>query len=260
MTQAMKDSFQLTYFPLNVEAKGFVSALELGISSLFRPCVCFDEGGARPALPSVETVEEDPVRNDPSSTSISVINHKLLRAARAGRVDSINAMLELGADIETRRPLALSLSLRNLQEGSRPRGSLRSEGTLSMKRGAAPTDHSERAEGLTALMCAAQGGYQEACSALVSSGACVNASDETGMTPLHYAATSASHATYAVLAAYGADVKARDDRGHLAVDCVPSAKLLSAEERREWQSVSRGLGGTGTLWSRLRSSGRRHSA
>lgn len=100
------------------------------------------------------------------------------------------------------------------------------EGTVSalLVLGADPNVH-ERDDGLTALHLAAESGNADACRALLTAHANVNAVDEFGRTALHLAVLSGRHDAARVLLDAGADL-------NVAADCVrfPRSKHQTALE------------------------------
>mmetsp|Transcript_72081 Transcript_72081/g.172029 ORF Transcript_72081/g.172029 Transcript_72081/m.172029 type:complete len:210 (-) Transcript_72081:107-736(-) len=96
-------------------------------------------------------------------------NHQLLTAARNGDVETIKALVQNGANLETRRPFCISPQ--------------------------APVDGRQGREslGMTPLMLSAQGGYLEATRILINAKADVNAEEEDGLRPLHFAAKAANY-------------------------------------------------------------------
>jgi len=158
--------------------------------------------------------------------STALTNHKLLKAARDGDTEGIMKMLGKGAYIETRRPFVMTPE------------------SVSTSDSAIVT----RGTGMTPLMYAAQGGYEQACSLLLEKGACANSQDEDGTRPLHFAASSGNkrgtgdcaggnprslEACKSLLAG-GAEPDARDDDGLKAIDHVSRSELSTPAERRLW--------------------------
>jgi len=94
-----------------------------------------------------------------------------------------------------------------------------------------------RGEGLTPLMCAAQGGYEDACRVLLRCKACVDVEDEDGMRPLHYAAAAGWPEVCKVLIAGGADPQAEDDDGMKALEHVPPEDMMTSAEKNLWQCI-----------------------
>mmetsp|Transcript_113132 Transcript_113132/g.225279 ORF Transcript_113132/g.225279 Transcript_113132/m.225279 type:complete len:203 (+) Transcript_113132:34-642(+) len=144
--------------------------------------------------------------------STALTNHKLLKAARDGDTEGIMKMLGKGAYIETRRPFVMTPE------------------SVSTSDSAIVT----RGTGMTPLMYAAQGGYEQACSLLLEKGACANSQDEDGTRPLHFAASSGSLEACKSLLAGGAEPDARDDDGLKAIDHVSRSELSTPAERRLW--------------------------
>jgi len=147
--------------------------------------------------------------------TLPLLNHKLLKAAQDGDLDTLKLALRKGACIETRRPFVMSPEAMTMKE-------------LTV---------TSRGTGMTPLMYAAQGGYAQACEALLAQGACANAEDEDGTKPLHFAAGAGSLETCQVLLQGGAEVTARDDEGHGALEHVPAHEMATPAERKLWTSM-----------------------
>lgn len=151
------------------------------------------------------------------SSSQAMINHNLLKASRDGDLGGMMSAIKGGAYVETRRPFVMM-----------------TESCLPNSRLAIAED---RGVGMTPLMYAAQAGYAEACSLLLSKGASVNAEDEDGLKPLHFAASSGCPQTCSVLLQRGADAAALDDEGFTALDYVPASYASNEADRRQWEQL-----------------------
>lgn len=97
-----------------------------------------------------------------------MVNHDLLRAARAGDVAGLTAALEKGAWTETRRPLVMK--------------------PQKTPDGGAADQEDEANIGMTALMFSAKEGKTECLRRLLLAGAEIDAIEEDGWTSLHFAA------------------------------------------------------------------------
>jgi ankyrin repeat protein len=80
-----------------------------------------------------------------------------------------------------------------------------------------PTDTIEPAQPVESLHEAAAAGDIQQIKSLISAGADVNAKDDKGSTPLHYAVILANKDVIELLIAGGADVNVKDDQGHTAL-------------------------------------------
>merc|ERR1712147_569364 len=97
-----------------------------------------------------------------------MINHLLLRATKEGNEEDLEAALAKGAFLETRRPFLMT-----------PESSAEQDTILVL-----------RGVGLTPLMYASQAGYTHIVLRLIKAGAEVNAEEEDGLRPLHFAASA----------------------------------------------------------------------
>lgn len=143
--------------------------------------------------------------------SHAMMNHLLLKAAQEGCVEAILACIDRGANVETRRPFAMSPDA-----------------------GVSPD---EACRGLTPLMYAAQNGNYDACKVLLELFADANAEDEDGMRPLHFAAAAGSMALCGLLLDYKADIHAQDVEGRVAFDMLPLEDVLTRREVQAWREV-----------------------
>ena len=75
-------------------------------------------------------------------------------------------------------------------------------------------------DGWTPLHWATHKGHREITELLLAKGADVNAKDESGMTPLHYAADYGHEEIVELLISKGADVNAKDNDGKTPLDLV----------------------------------------
>mmetsp|Transcript_1841 Transcript_1841/g.3980 ORF Transcript_1841/g.3980 Transcript_1841/m.3980 type:complete len:195 (-) Transcript_1841:76-660(-) len=150
--------------------------------------------------------------------SPATINQGLLNATRAGSVEKMQQWIDMGADVETRRPWVMSMFRVGLDK-------------LPLE------DVGRRCEGMTPLMLAAANGDMQACTLLLTHDACVNVVDEDGMTPLHFAATAGCYDTCRLLLALGARRDALDDEGACALHCVPREQMLQPDSRRRWEAL-----------------------
>uniref|UniRef100_A0A7S4SZU7 Uncharacterized protein n=1 Tax=Alexandrium monilatum TaxID=311494 RepID=A0A7S4SZU7_9DINO len=149
--------------------------------------------------------------------SQALVNHKLLKAAREGSIPLIRTALEAGASLETRRPFVMTLDTA----------------------AATPTDPSNQTcgIGLTPLMVASEEGYTAAVEFLIMKRASVNAEDEDGMRPLHFAAFAGCPETCRALIRGGADPHAADIDGRSAMDHVPPQSAATPAERTRWRVI-----------------------
>mmetsp|Transcript_146704 Transcript_146704/g.365830 ORF Transcript_146704/g.365830 Transcript_146704/m.365830 type:complete len:260 (-) Transcript_146704:189-968(-) len=107
-----------------------------------------------------------------------LLNHELLQYARQGNVKGVSTALERGAWTETRRPLVMKPQKPEAQGGAPPGGKT-----------AGKDKQIEQPDiGMTALMFASQTGSAECVRRLLWAGAEVNAIEEDGWSPLHFAA------------------------------------------------------------------------
>lgn len=143
--------------------------------------------------------------------SHALVNHRLLRASQDGNVEQVQVCIQNGANLETRRPFAMSPD-------------------TGIELGAGNP-------GLTPLMYAAQNSSTDACEVLLLARACVNSKDEDAMRPLHFAACAGSRATCMLLLAQRADASAKDMDGRTAYDLLPTSELATALERKCWGAL-----------------------
>ena len=91
---------------------------------------------------------------------------------------------------------------------------------------AAGTDVNAKNEwGGTPLHYATFGGHKEVVELLIAKGADVNAKDGVGETPLHWAAKEGNKEVVELLIAKGADVNAKDDVGDTPVDWTDNKEI-----------------------------------
>eukprot|EP00930_Biecheleria_cincta_P001309 TRINITY_DN102441_c0_g1_i1.p1 TRINITY_DN102441_c0_g1~~TRINITY_DN102441_c0_g1_i1.p1 ORF type:complete len:229 (-),score=37.96 TRINITY_DN102441_c0_g1_i1:34-693(-) len=143
-------------------------------------------------------------------------SHKLLVAARDGDEVSIRHWLMEGAHIEKRRPFVMATT-----HGS----------------SVLPKEDGLRAQGLSALMYAAQGGYEGCCRALLEFRANPNAEDEDGLRALHFAAASGSQGVCKVLIEFGADAQALSDDGLRAIHYVTEMDRCTRKVAQQWMDL-----------------------
>ena len=79
--------------------------------------------------------------------------------------------------------------------------------------------------GGTPLHYATFGGHKEVVELLIAKGADVNAKDGVGETPLHWAAKEGNKEVVELLIAKGADVNAKDDVGDTPVDWAANKEI-----------------------------------
>lgn len=169
--------------------------------------------------------EESALRSSSSHVEIpgeaaprALVNFRLLMSARDCSVTEMEDALRQGAYVETRRPIIVMArdASEDAPNPSKP----------SVQRGI----------GMTPLMYAAQSGFSEGCSMLLSHGALVNSEDEDGMRALHFAACSGHLETCRVLVEAGAEVEGLDDDGHSALGHV-SSEVLGSGAARQWKAL-----------------------
>merc|ERR1712232_1365257 len=83
----------------------------------------------------------------------------------------------------------------------------------------------------------AQGGHRVVVELLVSANANVEAQEEDGLRPLHFAAGADSQEACLLLLEACADPGARDDEGRNALAHVPLQSLSTRVERQSWESL-----------------------
>lgn len=149
---------------------------------------------------------------------------KLLSASLDGDLAGISESLQHGAEIETRG--AGYVRVRDAPLNAEV-------GVPSM-----------RAKGMTALMRASKEGHDQAVRLLLEKKACVLASDEDGMQPLHFAAATASMDCCRALIEARASPGAVDDSGRDAFTHLPF-DAISRGELQEWRALLRPNGSTG---------------
>jgi len=145
----------------------------------------------------------------PLAASTAVLSHELLKAAIAGDADAVRDVLARGASPEACRPILLT-----------------------------PTDAlSARGWGTTPLMYAAQGGSLSSVLALLEARASVNAANEDGWRPLHFAAFAGSFAVCGCLVQQDADPEAMDDARRTAMDLVPKPCIARTHDLIQWEAM-----------------------
>jgi len=135
---------------------------------------------------------------------------ELFKAAGAGDQDTVERLLDAGADPEGRVPSGATALIVAAQNGYDPIV------VVLLAAGAdgnAATSGDAAQAGRTALHFAAQNGHQEVVTTLLAHDVSVNARTAQGFTPLHLAAESGHAATIRVLVAMGADIDARNQIG-----------------------------------------------
>mmetsp|Transcript_73035 Transcript_73035/g.136430 ORF Transcript_73035/g.136430 Transcript_73035/m.136430 type:complete len:210 (-) Transcript_73035:69-698(-) len=155
----------------------------------------------------------------PSYSERCLLNHALLEAARDGDHTRVLAAIHGGANLETRKPLAISC---DVSEESGPR-----------------SKHAELdlVVGLTPLMLASKGGSIKCVRHLIEARAKIHATDEDGMAPLHFAAQAGEIAVAHALVEAGADVTLPDADDRLAFDYLPGDITKDAMQMRQWMSI-----------------------
>lgn len=111
------------------------------------------------------------------------MNHELLQYARQGNLKGMSSALEKGAWTETRRPLVMKPQKPEVDGKGKSKGK--------------PTEQPDI--GMTALMFSAQTGSLECVRRLMWAGAQVNAIEEDGWSPLHFAAKEQHYQVCAAL-------------------------------------------------------------
>ncbi len=125
----------------------------------------------------------------------------LEEAAKAGRLKSVELLLDAGADVNSGQPLAAAAQ-----------GANEKLVELLLNRGADPNRRSTG--GVTPLQNAARHGNVEVARLLLNAGADVNARDASGYTALHFAASQPQLEVTVLLLGRGADPNLRDTRGN----------------------------------------------
>eukprot|EP00930_Biecheleria_cincta_P023307 TRINITY_DN16862_c0_g1_i1.p1 TRINITY_DN16862_c0_g1~~TRINITY_DN16862_c0_g1_i1.p1 ORF type:complete len:201 (-),score=41.32 TRINITY_DN16862_c0_g1_i1:9-611(-) len=144
--------------------------------------------------------------------------HKLLAFARDGNLEGVTEMLAISAYVEVRRPFVITTMMQTPPEIAAAGGTL-------------------RAQGMTPLMYAAQGGHTACCECLLDAGAKVDAEDEDGHRPLHFAAASGSFSTCELLVKRHSHIDARTDDDKKAIDLVPAEEMAMRSTREPWLAL-----------------------
>jgi len=150
------------------------------------------------------------------------VNCMLLLASKDGDIEGIWKALENGANINTRLPTLIRVSVADadyFDDDSKP---------MDLE------PPNPWALSLTPLMHAAQEGHAEAVELLLRFGAQVNLHEADGMRALHFAAASASIECFRMLLGAGANPVAKDNFGHTALECAPLRRIAASPSRREW--------------------------
>mmetsp|Transcript_52306 Transcript_52306/g.150694 ORF Transcript_52306/g.150694 Transcript_52306/m.150694 type:complete len:214 (-) Transcript_52306:225-866(-) len=142
----------------------------------------------------------------------AMMEQKLLFAARDGDVKAVRQCIAGSVNMECRQPLKL-LTMDRYQSG-------------------VPVHQC----GFTALMYAAQGGYQECVSVLLDARANANARDEDGTTTLHLAAASGELSVFAALLAGGAQITL-DEQGQEVLDYLPTDVRRDGADLARWTKL-----------------------
>jgi len=140
-------------------------------------------------------------------------NQRLLVAAQNGNVTALKGLLDQGANKETRRPVAIARHADYVDENGFKRPSQ---------------------VGMTPLMHAAHCGHAGCVEELVKCRANVNAEEEDGLRPIHFAAASGNYDVALTLARAGAYRKALDANGRSALSYLPDD--LSAPYKK-WKDL-----------------------
>jgi len=173
-------------------------------------------------------------------------NIALLRASEEGSTEDILKALGAGADLETRRPAAITFSEDDEEEEvieKRPNGTIKSGCNRDKDRyvGERPLSVDEqklqRYVGMTPLMRAAKEGRPKAVKLLLMAGAHPLAKDEDGMQPLHFAASAACMESCTMLMKAGAKPNSKDDLGNDALACVPREAMMAKSDRQKWEKL-----------------------
>ncbi|CAE8594997.1 unnamed protein product [Polarella glacialis] len=143
--------------------------------------------------------------------SFSSSNTRLLRGAREGDPSLVREALDAGAFTETR----------------------------SVASSAAKLGSFDSVLGMTALMHAARGGHLTCVMALLDSRAALDAEDEGGATPLHFAASSGDLDVFKALILAGADASATDALQRGPLDYLPEAIRNGPDLQKSWRAVLR---------------------
>ncbi len=168
--------------------------------------VAITRGDVEALRKALETVTDQPSRDG-----------ALALAARQGRTDMVEVLIESGASVEARdsqgcTPLITAVR-KNKADVVR----------VLLARGA---DVNARDKSDSTALCwsAGSAGDPESLRSLIGAGANVNAADKNGMTPLLWAARYGDAARAQILIQAGADVAARDRDGQTALDLARKRK------------------------------------
>lgn len=154
---------------------------------------------------------------------VTIAEWQLIRAASEGDVKEIHDALVAGAEVETRGD-----------------GLLRPKSNCTGVTGAPDgcvNEEDQQLQGLTPLMRAAKEGHLNAVALLLHFRASVNARDEDGMEPLHFAASAGSPEVCTALVAARADPTVTDEYGRDAFSLLPTDCVESHVGLQQWQAL-----------------------
>lgn len=147
--------------------------------------------------------------------STILASQQLIQAARSGNEKLLNDAISKGAYLETRRPMAM----------------------VTLDDISGPEITTTHLEGLTPLMHAANNGALDCVLKLLAAKAKVNAKEQDGWQPLHFAASSGNLEVGMALVGAGADATVHNSSDVRAVDCLPEDVLLDLELTKAWRRL-----------------------
>jgi len=151
------------------------------------------------------------------NTSLACNPTELARAAGAGKLDDMVAILDGGVDVNGETEFGGSALVFAASKGKL------SAVKFLLERGADPTASTKG--GRSALHAAAEKNMGKTVEALVEAGAKLEAIDRDGCTPLIVAAAADAHKGVAALAAAGANLEATDSSEHADTALLAAARL-----------------------------------
>ncbi len=169
--------------------------------------------GRTPAVHAAEAGDAEVFRLlEEAGAKVREVDRQLLFAGAAanGRLATVRSLLDGGGDVHSRDWIGLTAVMAAAREG---------HADVVEFLIAAGADVNEDINGTTALEYALARGHEEAVLVLIEAGAEVNITDSyDGETPLMEAADKRKLRVVVALLAAGADPRAKDDRGHTALD------------------------------------------